>query len=61
MPFLMTAEAFAEQAFRAIEVGASYRVIPWQMAVMAKLLRLLPNAWFDRVMAKRRRKPRRVG
>ena len=59
MPFLMTAEAFADQAFRAIEAGTSYRVIPWQMGVVAKLLRMLPNAWFDRVVAGRRRKPRR--
>ena len=58
MPFLMTAEAFAEQAFRAIEAGASYRVIPWQMGVVAKLLRVLPNALFDRVMAGRGRKRR---
>lgn len=59
MPFLMTAEAFADQAFRAIEAGTSYRVIPWQMGVVAKLLRMLPNAGFDRVVAGRRRKPRR--
>ncbi len=39
--------------------GASYRVIPWQMGVVAKLLRLLPNALFDRVLAKRPRKRRR--
>lgn len=58
MPFLMTAEAFADQAFRAIEAGASYRVIPWQMGMVAKLLRLLPNALFDRVMAGRGRKRR---
>ncbi len=60
MPFLLTAEAFAEQAFRAIEAGSSYRVIPWQMAIVAKGLRLLPNAWFDRLMAGRGRKPRRA-
>jgi short-subunit dehydrogenase len=54
----MTAEAFAEQAFHAIEAGASYRVIPWQMGVVAKLLRILPNALFDRVMAGRGRKRR---
>jgi hypothetical protein len=33
---------------RAIGAGTSYRVIPWQMGVVAKLLRLLPNAVFDR-------------
>lgn len=59
MPFLMSAEAFADRAFRAIEAGDSYRVIPWQMGLVAKLLRLLPNALFDRLFAGRGRKQRR--
>ena len=58
MPFLLSAEAFAERAFGAIQAGASYRVIPWQMGVVAKLLRLLPNALFDRLLAGRARKRR---
>jgi short-subunit dehydrogenase len=58
MPFLMPADAFADRAFRAIERGASYRVIPWQMGVVAKLMRLLPNALFDRLAAGRGRKKR---
>ncbi len=59
MPFLMQADDFAERAFRAVEAGASYRVIPWQMGVVAKLLRLLPNTLFDRALAGRPRKHRR--
>ena len=59
MPFLMSPEAFARQAVRAIEAGTSYRVIPWQMGVVAKVLRLLPNALFDRVLAGRPRKHRK--
>ena len=59
MPFLLQPADFAERAFRAIDAGVSYRVIPWQMGLVAKLLRLLPNALFDRVMAGRGRKPRR--
>ena len=58
MPFLMTPEAFARRAQRVIAKGASYRVIPWPMGVAAKLLRLLPNALFDRVLAGRPRKAR---
>ncbi len=58
MPFLMQPAAFADKAFGAIEAGVSYRVIPWQMGVVAKLLRLLPNAWFDRALAGRPRKHR---
>ncbi len=59
MPFLMPVEAFAERAYAAIVAGDSYRVIPWQMGVVAKLLRLLPNALFDRALSKRGRKRRR--
>ncbi|MGH6638033.1 MAG: SDR family oxidoreductase [Polaromonas sp.] len=58
MPFLMKAEVFADQAFATIQAGRSYRVIPWQMGVVAKLLRLLPNAAFDRALAGRARKHR---
>ena len=58
MPFLMSAQAFADQAFAAIAAGTSYRVIPWQMGVVAKLLRLLPNPLFDRLLAGRPRKHR---
>ncbi|MES2785296.1 MAG: SDR family oxidoreductase [Pseudomonadota bacterium] len=58
MPFLMKPEDFAEQAFRTIEAGRSYRVIPWQMGVVAKLLRVLPNPVFDRLLAGRPRKHR---
>jgi short-subunit dehydrogenase len=58
MPFLMPVAAFADRAFRAIEAGASYRVIPWQMGVVAKLMRMLPNAVFDRLAQGRGRKKR---
>ena len=59
MPFLMPAVAFAEVAYAAIERGDSYRVIPWQMGWIAKLLRMLPNRLFDRIFTGRGRKPRR--
>ena len=58
MPFALEASDFAQRAFKAIEAGTSYRVIPWQMGVLAKLLRVLPNAVFDRVLASRPRKKR---
>ena len=60
MPFLMSAQAFAQAAFVAIKRGSSYRVIPWQMGVVAKLLRVLPDGLFDRLFAGRPRK-KRVG
>jgi len=60
MPFLMSPGDFAARAFRAIQAGTSYQVIPWQMGVLAKTLRMLPNALFDRLLASRPRKHRRV-
>lgn len=60
MPFLMKADDFAQPAFAAIVAGCSYRVIPWQMGIAAKLLRALPNPLFDRLLSGRPRKQRRV-
>jgi short-subunit dehydrogenase len=60
MPFLMTPDAFAAQAARAIGRGDAYRVIPWQMGWVAKALRLLPNGAFDRLLAGRPRKDRQA-
>jgi short-subunit dehydrogenase len=59
MPFLMPVDRFASQAVDAIARGVGYRVIPWQMGVVAKLLRLLPNPAFDALLAGRGRKRRR--
>ena len=61
MPFLMPADAFAEKAHAAIEKGVSYTVIPWQMGVVAKLMRLLPDAVYDRLARNAPRKPRKNG
>ena len=58
MPFLLQPEEFARRAHKAIEAGVSYRVIPWQMGVVAKALRLMPNWLFDRLLSGRKRKPR---
>lgn len=58
MPFLMAPETFAAQAVAAIDAGLSYRVIPWQMGLVARLLRLLPNWLYDRISGKLGRKPR---
>jgi len=59
MPFLMEPEDFARRAVDAMLAGVSYKVIPWQMGLAAKLLRLLPNAVFDRAFGNRPYKPRR--
>jgi len=59
MPFLMPVDAFADRAFAVIEAGLSFRTIPWQMGVVAKLMRALPDALLDRLLSGRGRKKRR--
>ena len=58
MPFLMSADDFAHQAYQAIEQGASFKVIPTPMAWVARLLRILPDALFDRAFKNQPRKHR---
>lgn len=58
MPFLMRPQDFARRAVRAIAAGVPHRVIPWQMAIVAALLRVLPASWLDRLLAGRPRKHR---
>jgi NAD(P)-dependent dehydrogenase (short-subunit alcohol dehydrogenase family) len=59
MPFLMPAERFASEAVRAIDAGAGFRVIPWQMGLVARVLRVLPNFLFDLLFARAPQKARR--
>ena len=58
MPFLLPAADAARRIARQIERGVSYAVVPWQMAIAAKLLRLLPNPLFDRLFSRAGRKSR---
>ncbi|AKZ61915.1 short-chain dehydrogenase [Herbaspirillum hiltneri N3] len=60
MPFLMPVQKFAARALAAIAAGDSYRVIPWQMGVVAKLLRLLPNSVYDFAFSKAPHKKRNL-
>ena len=59
MPFLMAPDRFAARAARVIDAGSSYAVIPWQMGVVAKVLRLLPNPVYDFAFGKAPHKPRK--
>jgi short-subunit dehydrogenase len=59
MPFIMNTTEAAAKIAGAIERRRGFVVIPWQMAVLTKVLRILPNAIFDRVFARAPRKPRR--
>jgi NAD(P)-dependent dehydrogenase (short-subunit alcohol dehydrogenase family) len=58
MPFLLPADVAAARFARAIDRGVSYTVIPWQMGVVAKVLRALPNILYDHLFKRAPRKPR---
>jgi len=58
MPFLLPAAKAAERFAAAIARGTTYAVIPWQMGIVAKVLRLLPNWLYDRLFTSAPRKPR---
>jgi short-subunit dehydrogenase len=58
MPFVMDPPQFAKLCANAILSRTSYRVVPWQMGVVTKILRLLPNWAFDKAFGNRPYKPR---
>jgi len=60
MPFILEADEAARRIARAIDAGKSYAVIPWQMAIVGRILRVLPNAIYDRLMRRAGRKPRKT-
>lgn len=59
MPFMLSAEEAARRIVHAIDRGRGYAIVPWQMAIIAGVLRILPNAMYDRLFARAPRKPRR--
>lgn len=58
MPFLLSADEAAGKIARVIAARRRLVVIPWQMAAVAALLRLLPGFIFDRAFVFAPRKPR---
>ncbi len=61
MPFILTADEFAQRAIKAILAKKSYITIPWQMGCLAKVMRVIPNSLFDKILANRKQKPRSHG
>ncbi|HUL96317.1 MAG TPA: SDR family oxidoreductase [Usitatibacter sp.] len=60
MPFLIQADDAARRFARAMDRGSSYAVIPWQMAIVGRILKLLPDPVYDAAMAGAGRKPRKA-
>lgn len=59
MPFILQADDAARRFARAIAAGRSYAIIPWQMAIAGRVLGVLPNWLYDRLVARGGRKPRK--
>lgn len=49
MPFLMDADVFAKKFVGAVEKQKRFTVIPWQMGVVARLMRFIPPALWDKL------------
>jgi short-subunit dehydrogenase len=58
MPFILSADSAARKIARCVNRGTSVAVIPWQMAIVARLMRVLPNWLYDRLFSHAPRKPR---
>lgn len=58
MPFMLEVDDAARRFARIIERGCSFKVVPWQMALVGRVLKVLPNWLYDRLFAKAPHKPR---
>jgi len=58
MPFLLQPDDASARMRRVIAAGRRFAVVPWQMAIVGRLLRCLPRAIYDRAFANVKRKPR---
>jgi NAD(P)-dependent dehydrogenase (short-subunit alcohol dehydrogenase family) len=58
MPFLMDVDVFADKAIKVIARQSRFSVIPWQMGIVVRLMRLLPAGVWDLIMKKAPHKAR---
>jgi short-subunit dehydrogenase len=60
MPFILSADKAATQVVRAIRMKRKLVVLPWQMAIVFRLLKMLPDWAYDKLFANAPRKPRNL-
>ena len=60
MPFMLDAGEAARRIALAIERQTAFTVIPWQMGLAGRMLRLLPRWLYDRLFAHAPHKPRNL-
>lgn len=60
MPFLLEADDAARRIARVIDARKRYAIIPWPMAIIGRIMALLPAGVFEALAASAGRKPRRA-
>lgn len=60
MPFILSAEKAAIMIVRAINTRRRFIVLPWQMAIIFRLLKMLPDWAYDKLFANAPHKPRNL-
>ena len=60
MPFILPVEEAVRRIARVIERGSKFAVIPWQMALIGRLMKVLPNWLYDVLFSKAPHKPRKL-
>lgn len=58
MPFMLDADSAAKKMIRLIEKGRRYAILPWQMALVGRLMKLMPAPLWDWLMKNAPHKPR---
>lgn len=58
MPFIIDADEFASKFVQAVKSKRRFLVIPWQMGIVAKLMRSIPPFLWDRLSRNAPHKPR---
>lgn len=61
MPFILESDEAARRIALAIKRQTAFAVIPWQMNLVGKVLKCLPNWLYDRLFVNAPRKPRVIG
>ncbi len=60
MPFKLSAEVAAYKIVRLIDKRRPESIIPWQMAIVARVMKWLPRPFYDRLFQNAPRKPRNL-
>jgi len=58
MPFLLPVDEAAKLIAAAVARGSRFYVLPWQMAMLGRIFRMLPRPLYDAIFARAKRKPR---